>query len=167
MHAEAYIFIKSAVKQFGPFTDVIEIGARHINGSARDLFKSAARYIGTDIMDGAGVDVVADGATYDPPYPPDCVVSSEVFEHTEAWPEIVTNAHRMLAPGGYLIATCASYGRAPHSAIDGGLPRPGEFYRNVRPVDMAGALHEFAWFRLEFDEHAGDLRLVARRRGGA
>jgi hypothetical protein len=34
------------------------------------------------------------------------------------------------------IVTTATTGRAPHSAVDGGVLRAGEFYRNVSPEEL-------------------------------
>jgi dTDP-4-amino-4,6-dideoxygalactose transaminase len=49
-----------------------------VNGSIRGLFGDAA-FIGVDIRAGRGVDVVADGATWQPAEPVDCDISWFVF----------------------------------------------------------------------------------------
>jgi len=135
MHAAAYAFVERTVKQFGSGEFVVEIGARDINGSVRRLFETA-RYLTTDIAPGPGVDLVADGATYEPGVAPDRVVCCEVLEHTPAAPAIVVNALRIVRPGGIVIPTAAGPGRAPHNAHDGGPVPAGEYYRNVDPSQL-------------------------------
>ncbi len=145
MHDAARAFVASIVAQLpqSPAT-VVEIGARDINGSIRDLFVDA-QYTGLDIADGRGVDVVADGSTWRPPAPVDCVVTCEVLEHTRAAGAIISNAYKMLKPGGVFIATMAAPPRAAHSAIDGGGPRPGEYYRNVTEAQLAWWVRWAGW----------------------
>jgi SAM-dependent methyltransferase len=133
MHQEAYRFIEEQVKSLPPRRSVVELGARDVNGSVRALFGDAA-YVSVDIADGPGVDVVADAATFRPIEAPDTVVCCETLEHAPQAGAIVRNAIDMLAPGGVLLVTCASDPRAPHSGIDGGAVRPGEWYQNV-PLD--------------------------------
>ncbi len=43
-----------------------------------------------------------------------------------------------------LLATCASRQRPPHSALDGGPLRRGEWYQNVSPIEMDRALAHWA-----------------------
>jgi hypothetical protein len=136
MHAAAFEFVKWAVDHFAARGPVIEIGSRNINGSVRSLFAHCAPpYIGLDIAPGPGVDQVADAATFAPAVKVQTVVCCEVLEHTPAVPQILHQiAHRMVAANGLIIITCATDGRAPHSARDGGPLQPGEFYRNCSPA---------------------------------
>lgn len=135
MHPEAFDFVKECVHEHGPFTDVVEIGGRDVNGNVRSLFGDA-KYVTTDIADGPGVDIVINGKDFVPETAPDCVVCTEVLEHTEDAKAIVENMVRMLRPGGVGIITCAGPGRHPHSAIDGLGLQPGEFYENVEGDDI-------------------------------
>lgn len=130
MHPEAYDFVKEIVHEHGPFTCVVEIGGRDVNGNVRGLFP-AADYVTTDIEPGPGVDIVVNGKDYVPEVAPDCVVCTEVLEHTPDAKAIVENMVKMLRPGGVGIITCAGPGRHPHSAVDGGPLRAGEFYENI------------------------------------
>jgi SAM-dependent methyltransferase len=168
MHGPAFGWVARTLKDVPPRRAVVEVGARDLNGSVRQLFMGAT-YVGIDVQDGVGVDVVADGATYEPPFVPDTVVCCEVLEHAENAPEIVQNAFRMLAPGGLFLMTCATDPRAPHSADDGGPVRPGEFYRNVSFEEFqrwAQVDTEFLIERFEIDQEAGDLRVLARKPDG-
>ena len=163
MHAEAFAFVQTVVTAHGVPASVVEIGARCINGSIRPLFHGAA-YTGIDIAPGAWVDVVADGATWQPPAPVECVVCCEVLEHAEQAAAICANAAAMLRPGGLFIVTAATDPRSAHSGTDGGALRPGEFYRNVSLADLKGWLVPvFGTIRIDVDVAHGDIRAVAIR----
>lgn len=118
---------------------VIEIGCRDVNGIVRDLFPHC-RYMGIDLADGPGVDVVCDAADYVPPDLVDMVLCCEVLEHAERWQAVLLAAASWLRPGGRLIITCAGPGRPPHSAVDGGDLQPGEYYWNLATWELIDAL---------------------------
>lgn len=147
MHDHAYHAIAQLLQLVPVPTRVVEIGSRTINGTIRPLFAGCA-YTGVDLTPGPDVDVVADGATYQPDEAPDCVVCCEVLEHAPNAEAVVRQMAAILAPGGSLLITAAANPRAPHSAVDGGPVRGGEYYQNV---DM-NALE--AWLL------ASDLRIV-------
>ena len=165
MHSEALDFLRR-ISLSGP---VVEFGSRNINGSARDVFPGL-EWIGVDIEDGPGVDVVADAAEYRPPRSVhfESVVCCEVLEHAENWKSIIQNAATLLSDtkehyddAGILGITCAGPGRQPHSAIDGGPLRPGEYYRNLSAAEIRAACLE-AGFRGVFAEQSGyDTRAIA------
>lgn len=157
MHAEAYQFVARCLREIPPPRSVVEIGGRDVNGTVRRLFGGAS-YIAVDVRPGPGVDIVADGATYSPPEPPEVVVCCEVLEHAANAREIVANAHRMLAPGGALVLTAAAHGRQPHGC-DGG-PVGDEFYRNVTVDDLRAWVRPFRWHCLEVDPEGGDIRAL-------
>jgi len=144
---------------------VIEIGSRNVNGRVSDLFPGATGYIGIDIMDGPGVDVVCDAVHYTPPQPADCVVCCEVLEHAENWQGVILQACSWLRPGGRLIVTCAGAGRAPHSAVDGCQLRSDEHYGNLVMWEL-GPCIERAGVRVivaTYDPEHCDCRVVAER----
>lgn len=163
MHDAARSFVRDTLARLGarPAT-VVEIGSRRINGSVRELFDGAA-YTGIDVRHGPGVDVVADGATWQPPASVDCVVCCEVLEHAPAADAILANAVRMLVPGGLLLVTCATDPRPAHSSVTGGALFPGEYYRNVAPAELTAWLapHLVAYGIVE--PQAGDLCAWGRR----
>ena len=165
MHTAARAFVARQVAARGPFSDVVEIGSRDVNGQVRDLFGDA-RVTGVDLLPGPGVDVVADGATWSPPTPPDAVVCCEVLEHTPRPEAMVRNLCRMLRPGGTLILTCAAPERAPHSALDGGPLRDGEHYAGIAPDALRQWLDGMIDIAIEHVPADGDLRAVARRPEG-
>lgn len=165
MHAEAFAFVERTLSSIPPRGRVVELGSRNINGSVRPWFASAEDYTGVDLVEGPGVDVVADAALYEPDRPPDVVVCCEVLEHSPIANDIVANAAHMLAPGGWLLVTCATDPRAPHSAVDGSGVRDGEYYGNVPPASLwdwaRGAGLELVQREVDFAH--GDLRLLARK----
>jgi SAM-dependent methyltransferase len=161
MHAEAFAFIRDQLAQLPPRQRVVELGGRDFNGTIRGLFEGA-EYTSVDLRPGAGVDVVSDAAEYTPPVAPDTVVCCEVLEHAPNAAAVVANALRVLAPGGVLLLTCATDPRAPHSGIDGEQVRPGEYYGNVAPSDLARWLSDATVALLETLDR-GDLRCVAYR----
>jgi hypothetical protein len=173
MHPEAHEFIRREVKRRGLFgLSVVEIGGRNINGSIRPLFRTSD-YLSTDITDGPGVDLVADGAA--PEFYgavvsklggklADVVVCCEVLEHTPAGEAIVLNAARLLGVGGVFLMTAAGNGRAPHSAVDGSSLRAHEWYRNVTSDDCArwyGVAFAGGAFVVEHDRGEEDIYVVA------
>ncbi len=132
MHAQAREWIARQVQSLAaPPSSVLEVGSLDINGSVRPLFGEAGHYHGIDLVAGPGVDEVADAACWKPPRLFDVVVSAEVLEHAPLWDQILQTMWGALAGGGVLLMTCASHGRAPHSAVDGLDVRDGEHYANV------------------------------------
>jgi hypothetical protein len=161
MHAQALAFI--AATPFGTGR-VLEFGSRNINGSARDLFLSAD-WTGVDVVDGNGVEVVADAATVELADRFGMVVCAEVFEHAddETCAAMCANAYRHLVSGGMFVATMAGPGRLPHSAVDGGHVRDGEFYRNVEADQLRVWLWNAGFDVVDIDEIPGDLRVRATK----
>lgn len=151
MHEGAFKFIESTVARLAPRRSVIELGARTVagdwpySGPVRPLF-DGADYVGVDIVAGPNVDVVADAASWGPPRKVDTVVCAETLEHAPDALDICANAHQLLLVGGVFLCTAAGDGRAPHSAVDGGPLRDGEFYRNVSAKQLREwlALFRFA-----------------------
>jgi hypothetical protein len=159
MHPEAMEWIARYATDL-PLS-VLDIGGRYINGSPRSLFP-AADYTVLDILPGANVNVVADAATWEPTVEYDAVLLAEMFEHTEAWPDICRTAFKAARPGGFLVATCAGPGRVVHSGVDGGPTlHPGEWYRNVEPDHLRRILRDCGWRQIKVDQHGLDVRAHA------
>lgn len=155
MHAEAREFIARCREELS----ILEIGSRDVNGGIRDLFPGWD-YLGIDTTDGPGVNVVADGATFDTPKRFDVVVCCEVFEHTANWPKIVTNAAKLLKPGGVFMGTAAGPGRPAHNCD--GTPHDGkEHYENIDPASLEFRLKSHFQF-VRVDHRGADVRWVAR-----
>ena len=122
------------------YASVIEVGSLDINGGVRDLLHPEAEYVGVDVQAGPGVDVVEDFRLYEHPEPVDVVLCLEVLEHTPDCRDLLAAAARNLKPGGTLLLTCATTGRAPHSARSEGPIEPDEFYQNVMKAELDGVL---------------------------
>lgn len=143
---------------------VIDLGGRDVNGTTRHLFP-LADYVTVDIEPGDGVDFVCDAADFQPAEPVDCVVSTEMLEHTPRAAEVVVAAFDMLRPGGVFVGTAAGPGRPPHSAIDGKTLREGEHYENISPTDLAGWLAHAGFVDVVVDQQRrpADVRWLAYR----
>lgn len=145
----------------GHYENVVEVGSRNMNGTARVLI-DADDYLGVDRFDGPCVDLVADARDIDYRNV-DLVLCLEVLEHDPAPFALAAHLAGWLRPGGLLVLTCATDPRAPHGADMG----PDEHYGNVDPDGIRDALAGFGWFRaVEVDRTDGDLRIVLERRHG-
>jgi hypothetical protein len=163
MHPDALLFIGHNI---GKPDTVLEYGSLNINGTARATAPHA-NWFGIDTQAGPGVDLVADASEYVHTHPVDVVVCAEVLEHSPKAGAITRNAWLSLKPSGLFLMTCATDGRAPHSAVDGGPVRPDEYYRNV-PADDYRITLEHVGFdveALEVHPVRGDLYVRARKNG--
>lgn len=160
MHDAAWRFIGEW--KVGGRINVLDLGGLNINGSARAAFPRAS-YTALDLVDGPGVDIVADASTWMPDKAYDVVVCAEVFEHTHVWPSICHTALKALRPGGRFIVTCAGPVRAEHSAVDGGPLRDGEFYQNVKAPDLRDVLEGLGFVVIVCRERDDDTQAVASR----
>ena len=140
MHEAVRSYVRAEVRR--SYASVLEVGSLDINGGVRDLLDPEAEYTGIDVQQGPGVDVVADFATYRHPEPVDLILCLEVLEHTPKWREIIASAARNLAAEGELILTCATTGRAPHSARGVGPIGQDEFYQNVTVEELTDELQK-------------------------
>lgn len=131
---------------------VLDVGGADVNGTVHGIVRSLFAVETLDVLDierGSGVTIVADATdpgtwnalTGSAPY--DLVISTETFEHVEAWREIVNGAAVVLRPGGWFVGTCASFGRRPHGARGAHDPAPGEWYANVMPHRLVAELTDY------------------------
>jgi SAM-dependent methyltransferase len=160
MHTAAMLFVARHAQHAEA---VLDVGSRDVNGSPRSLFEPR-RYVGIDKVAGPGVDVVADASR---PLPIndlfDVALCLEVCEHEPLWRSVLWNAAALLAPEGRMIVTCATSPREPHSAIDGGPLRDGEYYENVEPDELLLTMLLVAGRVITDVLPEGDLRVVAIR----
>lgn len=119
-------YVREMAAKFDLFrADVLEIGSRNYNGSARSLFGGS--YIGVDEEMGAGVDECRSGNslgylsdTFD------VVVSTEALEH-DRYPWLTAGeVWRVLKPGGMAILTARGYDSRGCYPVH---PSPGDFWR--------------------------------------
>lgn len=141
---------------------VLEVGAYDVNGSVRPLFQDAARYHGIDIRAGKGVDEVADILDYTPEKPYEIVISTEMLEHTAAPRKVLKKLMACVAPGGYLLLTCASAERAPHDCDGAPLGRKKEAYSRISADDLAAWFPDGWTVDIEHNARDGDLYVKAK-----
>jgi hypothetical protein len=145
-HKQQHDFIRSVRERFQKnFTDakVLELGSLDINGSVRNFFVGC-NYIGIDVGEGKGVDVVCEGQKYaeaDESF--DTTISCECFEHNPFWKETFVNMIRLTKQGGLVTFTCATTGRHVHgTSISGPDDSPlsigigWEYYKNLTEFDF-------------------------------
>jgi SAM-dependent methyltransferase len=146
---------------------VLEIGSLNINGTVRDFFENC-EYVGLDVAEGNGVDVVCEGQNYDAPdnsY--DVVCSAECFEHNPYWLETFENMIRLCKPGGFVFFTCATEGRPEHGTsrstpLDSPLTvdQGWEYYRNLNESDFQQFINfddQFKYYGFEVNDESKDL----------
>lgn len=135
----------------------------NINGTVRDFFDTG-RYLGVDVAEGHGVDLVAPGQ--DLQFPDnwfDVAVSAECFEHNPQWLETFTNMHRMASK--FVIFTCATEGRPEHGTTrttpeDSPFTLTWNYYQNLTEQDFRDALDFdslFQQYEFTTNEHSHDL----------
>lgn len=165
-HPEQRVFFESVRDKFpSMFSDVrvLEVGSLDINGSVRDFFTNCD-YIGVDLNEGPGVDVVSLGEDLD--YPDKSfttVISAECFEHNPKWLETFVNMHRM---SDSLVAfTCATDGRPEHgtiqtSPLDSPFTLEWNYYRNLTEDDFLDPLdlgQMFSKYKFSVNDSSHDL----------
>lgn len=153
-HAEQNRFcqgVRLAFPSFFTGCRVLDCGSLNVNGTNRSLF-SDCEYVGIDVAQGDGVDVVGKVHEYDAidGYF-DTIISTEMLEHDMYWRLSLLNMYRMLRSGGLLILTCATIGRPEHgtikrkpkdSPITATLTGWKNYYMNLRVDDISGVLPE-------------------------
>ncbi|OLE27982.1 MAG: hypothetical protein AUG44_08825 [Actinobacteria bacterium 13_1_20CM_3_71_11] len=156
MHAEALSWFTERAGRFGGLGVVVDVGGRNINGGLRHLFP-AERYTGIDLHPGPDVDVVCDIRAWVPGELADVVLCAEVLEHADDGEGVVAACRKLLKPGGVLLLSAAAPPRAPHSGIDGGAIRDGEYYGNVEPDVLRGWLSVFSSCDITYRADVGDV----------
>ena len=91
---------------------ILEVGSQAINGSLRDSALPSTRYVGLDIEEGDGVDLVVEPGK---PFPVendsfDLVMATSVFEHDPAFWNTFVEMCRATKDGGYIYISAPSNG---------------------------------------------------------
>ena len=141
-HKQQFYFVATVLGRYpNNFKNakVLEIGSLDINGSVR-MFFTDCDYIGIDIGEGKGVDMVCPGEKFDAPANTfDTVISCECFEHNPEWVLTFKNMIRMVKPGGLIVMSCATTGRAEHGTTRTSpkdAPFCGDYYKNLTEQDF-------------------------------
>ena len=98
---------------------VVEIGACNVNGSVQPYLKSffPKKYIGVDIANGPGVDVVCrveDLVSHFGKNSFDVVIATELLEHVLDWRSAISNIKQVCKPNGIIVLTTRSEGFPYH-----------------------------------------------------
>jgi SAM-dependent methyltransferase len=142
-------YVKNKFPNLFENVKVLEIGSLDINGTMRSFF-SNCDYLGIDVGEGNGVDLVCQGQEYDAPDESyDVCTSGECFEHNPYWAETFANMVRMCKSNGLVLFTCATTGRKEHGTTrtdSGSSPLTvgigWEYYKNLDEQDFRGSFEE-------------------------
>jgi SAM-dependent methyltransferase len=144
-HQSQLDFVKS-VRDMFPYSfkeaTVLEVGSLNINGSVRQFFINCD-YVGVDLAEGNGVDIV--GSVHTLPLAEnsfDTVISCECFEHDKYWVRSFKKMYDLTKPGGIVIFSCATTGRPEHGTTrtsPADAPFTNDYYRNLTAEDFEGA----------------------------
>ena len=98
---------------------VLEVGSGDYNGGLRPILESwgPAQYIGVDIQEGPGVDVVCSAERTVERLGEgrfDIVIATELLEHVRNWRAAITNMKMACKPGGTMLITTRSQGFPYH-----------------------------------------------------
>jgi len=143
------LYTKNKFPNYFINSKVLEVGSLDINGSMRSFF-SECDYLGIDVGEGQGVDLIVQGQEYDAPDESyDVCASGECFEHNPYWAETFSNMVRMCKSGGLVLFTCATTGRKEHgtSRTDSGsspltVGIGWEYYKNLTEQDFLESFEE-------------------------
>jgi SAM-dependent methyltransferase len=169
--------IKARLPQYFYNVIAVDVGSLDINGANRALFEDSL-YLGVDLAPGRNVDFVARGHELAlPDDSVDTVVSTECFEHDMFYPRTIQNIYRILKPGGLLVFTCATVGRAEHGTRRS-LPQDapllatqgewGDYYKNLTEEDIRSALDidaSFSEYEFQVNDESHDLYFFGIKRG--
>jgi SAM-dependent methyltransferase len=99
---------------------IVDLGSQDVNGSLKSIVPKNNSYIGVDIVEGKGVDIVINDI-YSLPFETDSVdvvVSSSCLEHSEFFWLLFNEALRILKPAGLLYINVPSNGLFHRYPID-------------------------------------------------
>jgi SAM-dependent methyltransferase len=127
------------------FQNILDVGARDVNGSLREVSPNGAKYLGVDLVEGRGVDhVLQDPYSY--PFPDksfDVVVSTSCFEHDRMFWLSFLEVARVLSDNGFFYINApatGSYHGVPHDHWrfypDAGIALEEWGRRMLRPITL-------------------------------
>jgi SAM-dependent methyltransferase len=178
-HPEQRLFIKACLQHISsvPITKVIEFGSFDVNGEIRSLFseKNLVEYIGVDLIEGPGVDIVGFGhevTISDSSF--DVAVSVECLEHDQHWKESFQKLVDLLELGGWLFMTCAGKGRQEHGTrrsnpgLSPGTTSVGiDYYKNLTVNDFKENMDLddlFSKYQFIENRYTFDLYFIGQKR---
>jgi hypothetical protein len=156
--------IKNRFPQYFSNVSVIEMGSLNINGTVRDFYDNPTKYVGVDLDEGPGVDLVAQGQDVDfPEHSFDVAVSAECFEHNPYWAETFFNMHRIAKD--FVVFTCAGEGRPEHGTrrttpANSPFTLDWDYYKNLTEDDFKTRFYldtMFEQYEFAYNPQAQDL----------
>lgn len=96
---------------------VLEIGSLNFNGGVREFFSDASSYIGTDMQEGEGVDLVINAHDLLKEFKKesfDTILCLETFEHDDKFWLTLENIKALIKKNGFLIITTPTFGFPLH-----------------------------------------------------
>jgi SAM-dependent methyltransferase len=169
MHWQAFQFvatIKSLLPSFFIDTCVLEIGSHSVNGSIRELF-DAEHYVGLDLSEGAGVDIVMSGHEYRSKNTFDVTISCECFEHNPHFQKTLENMIKHTKDNGLIIFSCATTNRPEHGttrtnpALSPGTSSIGwDYYKNLTESDFEGLENQLAGWFFYTNKYSHDIYFI-------
>lgn len=120
-HASDIVFVWDSIERHEiEGRRVLEVGSRIVNGSVRPSLErmNPREYVGVDIEEGPGVDVVLDAVDLEERFGRgsfDVVISTEMLEHAWDWERSVRAMKAVCKPGGLLLITTRSEGFPFHA----------------------------------------------------
>jgi len=139
---------------------VLEVGSYDVNGSLRPIIESWAplEYIGVDIEEGPGVDLVCDVDDIVDRFGKesfDIVISTELLEHVRDWKKVISNIKNVCKQNGIMLITTRSYGFPYHAY-------PNDFWR-FELLDLENIFSDCIIEKLEQDRAHPGVFIKARK----
>lgn len=139
---------------------VLEVGSLNINGSVRQFF-DAEEYVGCDLGEGEGVDLVCAG--HELPFEDghfDVAISCECFEHDRHWRQTFGKMIDLVRVGGLVMFSCATTGRPEHGTArtsPADAPFTNDYYMNLERGHFGLLAKRFARHEFSENQHPRDL----------
>jgi len=139
---------------------VLEVGSYDLNGSLRPIIESwkPAEYVGIDIKEGPGVDLVCDVDDIVDRFGKesfDIVISTELLEHVRDWKKVISNIKKVCRQNGIILLTTRSFGFPYHAY-------PDDFWR-FELADLADIFSDCTIEKLEKDRIGPGVFIKARK----
>jgi SAM-dependent methyltransferase len=122
MHDSAYRIGELVMQTYCdlPNARILEVGSMNVNGSLRDVAEPTTHYVGLDLEEGDGVDVVIkpgerlpfDDDSFD------LIMASSAFEHDPRFWETFVEMCRVARPGGHIYVNAPSNGLVHRFPLD-------------------------------------------------
>lgn len=124
---------------------VLEIGAYNVNGTARDYFQDAKRYVGVDQCAGKCVDVVSEAKnTKFLPGEFDTLVYLSVFEHDPIWRQGFEHNLQWIRKGGLILICFGAEGNLHHAPEPWAIVPAKDFHEAAKawPIEILDSFFE-------------------------